>query len=149
MSEIRNLAGDLPAKHVLFLVDVCYGGIAGTQVRSLPNQTEAYIDQVTREPGRQLITAGGAGQQVVEGPKWGHSVFTYFILQGLEKGLADLNNDGVILASELHTYLDPRVFQESEQLQRPEFWSLSAERGEFVFMPTLEGEREKEERRQR
>lgn len=134
MAEIRNLAALLPSKHVLFLVDVCYGGIAGQQFRSLPPQTESYLKQITREPGRQLITAGGAGQQVVEGPQWGHSVFTYFLLKGLKDGLADLNQDGVIPASELYAYLDGRVPAESEGQQRPELWSLSSEKGEFVFM---------------
>ncbi|TAJ08876.1 MAG: hypothetical protein EPO61_08200 [Nitrospirae bacterium] len=133
MAEIRNLAALLPSKHVLFLVDVCYGGIAGQQFRSLPPQTESYLKQITKEPGRQLITAGGAGQQVVEGPQWGHSVFTYFILKGLKDGLADLNQDGVIPASELYAYLDGRVPAESEGQQRPELWALSSEKGEFVF----------------
>ncbi|MBI5746318.1 MAG: caspase family protein [Nitrospirae bacterium] len=149
MGDIKELARILPAKHVLFLVDACYGGVAGTQVRGLKDSTEEYITRVMKEPGRQLITAGGADQQVVEGPRWGHSVFTYYLLQGLDKRLADLNGDGIILASELYAYLDPRVSQESEQQQRPEFWSLSGERGEFVFMPTLEGEREKEEGRKK
>jgi formylglycine-generating enzyme required for sulfatase activity len=133
MAEIRNLAALLPSKHVLFLVDVCYGGIAGQQFRSLPPQTESYLKQITREPGRQLITAGGAGQQVVEGPQWGHSVFTYFLLKGLRDGLADLNLDGIIPASELYAYLDGRVPAESDGQQRPELWSLSSEKGEFVF----------------
>lgn len=134
MAEIRNLAALLPSKHVLFLVDVCYGGIAGQQFRSLPPQTESYLKQITREPGRQLITAGGPGQQVVEGPQWGHSVFTYFLLKGLKDGLADLNQDGVIPASELYAYLDGRVPAESEGQQRPELWSLSSDKGEFVFL---------------
>nr|MBI3612298.1 SUMF1/EgtB/PvdO family nonheme iron enzyme [Nitrospirota bacterium] len=138
MAEIRNLAALLPSKHVLFLVDVCYGGIAGQQFRSLPPQTESYLKQITKEPGRQLITAGGAGQQVVEGPRWGHSVFTYFLLKGLKDGLADLNQDGVIPASELYAYLDGRVPAESEGQQRPELWSLSSEKGEFVFLTSAQ-----------
>jgi formylglycine-generating enzyme required for sulfatase activity len=91
------------------------------------------LKQITREPGRQLITAGGPGQQVVEGPQWGHSVFTYFLLKGIKEGLADLNQDGIIPASELYAYLDGRVPAESEGQQRPELWSLSSEKGEFVF----------------
>lgn len=134
MGEIRQLASLLPAKHVLFLVDVCYGGIAGQQFRSLPAQTSAYLRQITRERGRQLITAGGPGQQVVEGPQWGHSVFTYYLLQGLN-GLADLNGDGIIPASELYAYLDGRVPAAADNQQRPELWSLAAEKGEFVFIP--------------
>lgn len=139
MGEIKQLAGLLPAKHVLFVVDVCYGGIAGQQTRSLPAQTEAYLKQITQEKGRQLITAGGPGQQVVEGPQWGHSVFTYYLLEGLTKGLADLNHDGVIPTSELYAYLDGRVPAASENQQRPEKWDLAPEKGEFVFFTSAKG----------
>jgi hypothetical protein len=138
MSAIRDLADALPAKHVLFLVDACYGGVAGQRFRGIPKMTENYLREVTRERGRQLITAGGVDQQALEGPEWGHSVFTYYLLQGLEKGLADLNDDGIIPASELYTYLDQRVFSAAAlkgYAQRPELWTMAAERGEFVFVP--------------
>lgn len=139
MGRIKELADALPSKQVLFLVDVCYGGIAGQQFRSmLPPMTVAYLKQITRERGRQLITAGGPDQQAMESPEWGHSVFTYYLLEGLSKGLADLNDDGIIPASELYSYLDSRVFSAAQMkghTQRPEFWSLAAEKGEFVFIP--------------
>jgi uncharacterized caspase-like protein len=136
MGRIRELADALPAKQVLFLVDVCYGGIAGQQFRSLPGYNEDYLRVLTRERGRQLITAGGAGQQAMEGPEWGHSVFSYYLLEGLQKGLADLNGDGIVPASELYSYLDARVFAAAQMKgheQRPELWALAAEKGEFVF----------------
>lgn len=139
MGRIKELADALPSKQVLFLVDVCYGGIAGNQFRStLPPMTVAYLKQITRERGRQLITAGGADQQALESPEWGHSVFTYYLLEGLSKGLADLNEDGIIPVSELYSYLDSRVFGAAQlkgHVQRPELWSLAAEKGEFVFIP--------------
>lgn len=140
MGRIRELADALPSKQVLFLVDVCYGGIAGTQFRSLPKYTEEYLRVITRERGRQLITAGGPNQEAMEGPEWGHSVFTYYVLEGLEKGLADLNGDGIVPASELYSYLESRVFTAAQMkghTQRPEIWSLAAEKGEFVFVPKV------------
>lgn len=137
MGAIRNLADALPAKHVLFLMDVCYGGVAGQQFRDLPSVSEAYLKQITRERGRQLITAGGADQRAMEGPEWGHSVFTYYVLEGISKGLADLNHDGIIPVSELYSYLDSRVFAAAQlrgHEQRPELWAMAAEKGEFVFL---------------
>ncbi len=138
MGVIRTLAQALPAKQVLFLIDVCYGGIAGQRFRSLSPMTNQYLRVITREKGRQLIAAGGADQQAVESPEWGHSAFTYFLLKGLGNGLADMNGDGIIPASELYTYLDQRVYSAAQLIghtQRPELWRLSAEQGEFVFFP--------------
>ncbi len=138
MGLIQSLAQALPAKQVLFLIDSCYGGIAGQRFRNLSPTAEAYLKLITREKGRQLLTAGGADQQAVESPTWGHSAFTYYLLEGLGKGLADLNEDGVIPASELYTYLDQRVYAAAHLLghtQRPQFWALTPEQGEFVFIP--------------
>ncbi|MBI5410522.1 MAG: SUMF1/EgtB/PvdO family nonheme iron enzyme [Nitrospirae bacterium] len=142
MGRIRSLADLLPSKHVLFLVDVCYGGIAGTAFKSPKTYDADYLREITRERGRQLITAGGPGQEALEGPEWGHSVFTYYLLQGLNKGLADLDGDGIIPASELHTYLARRVFDAAKDkghTQRPEMWKLATEPGEFVFFTTARG----------
>ncbi|MDF0644463.1 MAG: caspase family protein [Nitrospira sp.] len=142
MGVVKELADALSAKHVLFLVDACYGGVAGQQTRALPRTSEAYVKQITRERGRQLITAGGADQEALEASEGGHGLFTAFLLKGLTEGLADLNDDGIIPASELYTYLDSRVFSEAQMRghqQRPEIWTLSSEKGEFVFFATAHG----------
>ncbi len=136
MGVIRTLAHALPAKHVLFLIDVCYGGIAGHRFRSFSPMTDAYVKVITREKGRQLITAGGADQQAIESPEWGHSAFTHYLLNGLGQGLADLNDDGIIPTSELYSYVEKRVYAAANLVghtQRPELWRLSADQGEFVF----------------
>lgn len=151
MGLIQSLAQALPAKQILFLIDSCYGGIAGQRFRSLSPTAESYLKLITREKGRQLLTAGGADQQAVESPTWGHSAFTYYLLEGLGKGLADLNEDGVIPTSELYTYLDQRVYAAAHLLghiQRPQFWSLTPEQGEFVFIPDQSTTRQSQEPQQ-
>lgn len=151
MGLIQSLAQALPAKQILFLIDSCYGGIAGQRFRSLSPTAESYLKLITRERGRQLLTAGGADQQAVESPTWGHSAFTYYLLEGLGKGLADLNEDGVIPTSELYTYLDQRVYAAAHLLghtQRPQFWSLTPEQGEFVFIPDQSTTRQSQEPQQ-
>ena len=139
MGVVKEMADALPAKHVLFLIDACYGGVAGQQLRSLPKLSEAYVRQITRERGRQLMTAGGADQEALEASDGGHGLFTTYLLKGLAEGLADTNQDGVIPASELYAYVESRVFKDAHlrrHEQRPEFWTLSAEKGEFVFLTT-------------
>ncbi len=135
---LRELSESLPAKQVLFLIDICYGGIAGRSQRSFPPMTSNYLKMIASEPARQLITAGGTGQQALAGPKWKHSVFTYYLLEGIGKGKGDLNGDGIIPTSELFTYLDEHVQSAAlthKHVQRPEMWGLSADKGEFVFIP--------------
>jgi formylglycine-generating enzyme required for sulfatase activity len=135
---LRELSESLPAKQVLFLIDICYGGIAGRSQRSFPPMTSNYLKMIASEPARQLITAGGTGQQALAGPKWKHSVFTYYLLEGIGKGRGDLNGDGIIPTSELFAFLDEHVQSAAlthKHVQRPEMWGLSPDKGEFVFIP--------------
>ncbi|MEO8325884.1 MAG: caspase family protein, partial [Nitrospirota bacterium] len=135
---LRELSEALPAKQVLFLIDICYGGIAGRSQGSFPPMTSNYLKMITSEPARQLITAGGTGQQALAGPKWKHSVFTYYLLEGIGKGRGDLNGDGIIPTSELFAFLDEHVQSAAlthKHVQRPEMWGLGPDKGEFVFIP--------------
>ena len=139
MQELRNLTDLIPAKHQLFLVDACYGGLAAVTSRSLSRETQRYLQKLSSARARQIITAGGKGEQVIENPKWGHSAFTYKLIEGLEKGLADLTGDYLVTATELFTYLKPAVTAAAGNRQTPVFKSFSEDEGDFVFvlgMPT-------------
>ena len=130
MSNFQDIAEAIPAKHVFFVMDSCYSGLALTRGGGRVS-SENYLREVARRSARQMLTAGGADQQVADGGPNGHSVFTWTLMQALE-GSADLNNDGVITATELASYAGPVV--SSLSLQTPAFGSLpGSEGGEFLF----------------
>jgi len=134
MQSLKELSSFVPAKHVLFLIDACYGGLAASGARSLPKETRGYIRKVTSARARQIITAGGRGETVAESAEWGHSAFTYKLLDGLNKGLADLDDDGLIRGSELASYLQLSVSTITENRQTPQFRSFVEDEGEFLFI---------------
>ncbi|MFH0989402.1 MAG: PEGA domain-containing protein [bacterium] len=134
MSEIREISNIISAKHMLFLVDACYGGLAATGARSLTKEMKGYIRKVTAARARQILTAGGRGEQVIEKPEWGHSAFTYRLLDGLGKGLADLDENKIITGRELATYVESKVAQMTENRQRPQFRCFTEDEGEFLFI---------------
>ena len=76
MDELKRLALMSKAKHMLYLVDACYGGIAAVGSRGLNTKAPNYINKVAKDQARQIITAGGKGEQVIEKSEWGHSAFT-------------------------------------------------------------------------
>jgi len=109
MKSIYDIADMSYAKHILYLVDACYGGLT-LNTRGLKKEvTPEYLKKMTRERGRQVITAGGKDEQVQERPEWGHSAFTRNLLKGLGDGLADENLDGVITGDELGGFIKNRV----------------------------------------
>jgi len=87
--------------------------------------------ELTTVPVRQVLTAGTAGERVVE--LKGHGLFTKSLLAGLEGG-ADLNGDGYITASELYQFVAPRVMEASRNMQNPIFGRLGFGQGEFMFV---------------
>ena len=127
MTELQNIAENLPAKHVFFIMDSCYSGLGLTRGAPPAN----FLKENARRVARQMLTAGGADQIVVDGGPGGHSIFTWTLLQGLG-GRGDLNGDGFITATELAAYVSPAVSSVSRQT--PAFGSLpGSEGGEFVF----------------
>jgi len=133
MSELREASDLIPAKHVYFVMDSCYSGLALTRGggNSSFDASGTYLDEVTSRVARQILTAGGANQEVADDGPNGHSVFTWALLEGLD-GKADLDHNGVITASELGAYVSPVVASFSHQT--PVMGNLiGSEGGEFIF----------------
>jgi peptidoglycan/xylan/chitin deacetylase (PgdA/CDA1 family)/uncharacterized caspase-like protein len=130
MTNFQDISEAIPAKHVLFVMDSCYSGLALTR-GGMPAFSQNYLNEISRREARQMFTAGGADQQVADNGPNGHSVFTWTLLQGLD-GRADLNGDGVITATELAAYVAPAVSALSHQT--PAFGNLpGTEGGDFIF----------------
>ena len=134
MDEIQTISLRSEAKHILYLIDACYGGIASVGARGLDAEsTPNYLQKITQYKSRQIISAGGRGEQVIEKAKWGHSAFTKNLLSGLGDFKADTDSDGIITAQELGTYLKKKVTIDSNNQQTPKTRNLSSDEGEFVF----------------
>jgi len=130
MEDIRKIARRIPAKHILFAVDACYSGFSISRDVSAIKVDTAYLEAVTREPAVQIITAGRKGEQVLE--EEGHGLFTRRLLHGLT-GTADTDQNGIITAQELATWLETRVVRDSQDRQHPQYSRLDGE-GQFVFV---------------
>jgi formylglycine-generating enzyme required for sulfatase activity len=90
MKEIRNVLLDkYSAKHVLLVADACFSGLlAGRGTLRSPT-----VQAALRHEGRMVLTAGGRGEQAVDG------LFTGVLVRGM-LGDADYNHDGYITFSE-------------------------------------------------
>jgi peptidoglycan/xylan/chitin deacetylase (PgdA/CDA1 family)/uncharacterized caspase-like protein len=130
MTNFQDISETIPAKHLLFVMDSCYSGLALTRGGTIAS-SQNYLAEISRRIARQMFTAGGADQQVADNGPSGHSVFTWTLLQALD-GRGDLNGDGVITASELAAYVAPAVSALSQQT--PAFGNLAgSEGGDFIF----------------
>lgn len=134
MAELQRWFGQYPARHVLYLADACYSGLAiGSRAVGLPPGTGDYVAQVLKRPVRIALVAGAAGQEAHE--YRGNGLFTGFVLEGL-RGAADGNRDGLITTDELVSFVKPNVARvaasELHSAQLPQL-GRSGE-GEFLFV---------------
>jgi len=130
MSMLNDFSALIPAKHVYFVMDSCYSGLALTRAGG-GKQSYNYLKHITNRTARQILTAGGADQEVSDGGPNNHSIFTWTLLQALD-GKADTDNNGYITASEIGTYVSPVVA--SYAPQTPAFGNLlGSQGGDFVF----------------
>jgi len=135
MDDLKRISLMSKAKHLLYLVDACYGGLLTIGSRGLDSKTTSnYIDKITKNKSRQIITAGGRGEQVIEKSEWGHSAFTLNLNRGLKDGNADMDADGYITANELGLFLKKKVTIDSENQQTPQYGRMTSQEGEFVFV---------------
>ncbi len=165
MSELQDWLMKLgKCSHLLLFLDCCFAGafrwsstrsLATHPVRLYRERFERYV----RDPTWQVITSAAHDEtalDTVAGGKLGqrdekqrNSPFASALCDGL-KGAADFRvgdrpGDGVIVASELHLYLESRFAQlerqsgvahaKPRQVQRPMLWSLAGrDKGQFIFI---------------
>jgi molecular chaperone DnaK len=127
-----------PAKHKLLILDCCYSGFAAIragepQRNSKPAQL--YLKEITSKSAIQVLAAGQEDQAVADsGIRPGLSVFTGGLLDILEME-RDLDNDGVLTASEIGFNLEKQLIHHQNPVyQRPIYTHISGSQGgDFVF----------------
>ena len=136
MDELKRISHMSKAKHMMFLVDACYVGLAAQNTRSLQNSdVPNFIEKISNDFSRQIITAGGKSEEVLEKDEWEHSAFTKNILSGLKQKRADLNADGIITGSEMGMYLKENVSLDTDNFQTPQVRRFTSHEGEIIFIP--------------
>ena len=135
MDEILTTSQVSNSKHMLFLMDACYSGLMTERGKGLAKpKGERALLKLANKKARQIITAGGSGEQVIERDEWQHSAFTKNLLAGLDDWEADPNNRGYVTADELGTYLRDNVIIDSDEQQIPQKGRfINSGGGEFIF----------------
>jgi hypothetical protein len=142
MDDLSRQLGLLPAKHILLIVDACYSGLMiakrGANLQRIQqDQVTARLLELAEDLAIEVITAGSKDEQVLDGGYKGHSVFTGFLIRGLETGEADQTADGVITSEELGTYVSHKVQQFTGNKQHPKYCKLPGyedEKGTVLFV---------------
>jgi len=128
--EFTRNADLIPAKHIFFLMDACYGGLS--LVRQPEFGSMRFLKDMLQRISRQVLTAGKADEVVADGSgvRPGHSIFTAHLLNALE-GEAS-TSDGIISASGVMAYVYDRVGRDQYSHQTPHYGFIDGD-GDFIF----------------
>lgn len=118
------------AKHMLFVMDACYGGLALN--RSLHAGSTRFLKDMMLRYSRQVLTAGKADEVVSDsgGPLPNHSVFTGHLIEGLRGHAA--TEKGVLTASGLMSYVYGKVANDKNSNQTPHYGYFDGD-GDFIL----------------
>ena len=132
--ELTRNAELVPAKHIFFAMDACYGGLAIT--RALPSGSMRFLKDMLRRFSRQVLTAGKADEVVADssGPMPEHSVFTGHLIQALEGAAAA--PDGIITANGVMSYVYDKVAKDQYSQQTPHYGFIDGD-GDFIFQAPI------------
>lgn len=137
MDELMSFADYMGnARHLLFIMDSCYGGMLGAETRGslVDPHIPDYLSNVAERVTREVLTAGGKDQEVDDGSN-GHSVFVDAILEALVDGKADKYRNGYITFNELFDYVMQRA---SNRYETPLASVLPGNQGgEYLFRSPL------------
>lgn len=79
---------------------------------------EVFAD-IRKGTGSTVVSSAGATEFAFEGKSWSNGLFTYCLLKGIKDKEADLNNDKMIVLSELQEYIRKNVTSLSGGMQVP------------------------------
>jgi len=131
----EDISKRIPAKHIFYVMDACYSGLLAAK-RGVPQKSIRdidYLKEITKEKSRQVLTAGSANQQVLDGGPMGHSVFTGRFVELLK------NANDYITAHEISTFVKEKVFLDAKargHKQTPAYGALFGS-GDYVFVPSI------------
>ncbi len=140
--ELTGAADLIPAKHMLFLMDACYGGLA-VHRKAAPLGSKRFLGDILQRYARQVLAAGKPDQPVSDGggTRAGHSIFTSHLLDGLE-GAAALSN-GLVTGNSVMRYVYEKVGTDAYSQQTPHFGAFDGD-GDFIFNPEAVAETDAE-----
>ncbi|MDR3171140.1 MAG: caspase family protein, partial [Treponema sp.] len=106
---------DVPGQKLVF-IDSCHSeGVSGKKTRAVDNNT---LVRELMDSNAVIFTSSRGSELSQESPAYGHGVFTYTIIQGMQ-GAADLVKDGVVSMKELDTYVSAEVPRLTRGAQHP------------------------------
>jgi uncharacterized caspase-like protein len=128
-SLIHDVMENRGSRRQVIILDCCFSGAFAEGMRAKDDGSLDIKNQLaeTKKPqsveGRAVLTSSTSTQYSFEQEGSDLSVYTRYLVEGIEKGAADTNDDGFISVDELHEYARKKV-QEAAPAMKPEIYAI-------------------------
>ncbi len=138
---VRGAMDRTRSQRVVLILDCCHSGAFASGQKGVHGESAGTIRAFEPESGfgRWVLTATDATQYASEGkdlvgpgnttPRT--SVFTRYLVQGLQEGAADLDQDGRISVRDLNDYVYEQI-KKQQLKQTPTFWAYKEQGNLFI-----------------
>ena len=121
---------DSRSQRQVIILDCCFSG-AIAQGMTVKDDGNVDLQAQLGGKGRAILTSSSSTQYSFEQEDSELSIYTKYLVEGIEKGVADKDGDGRISVDELHEYARSKV-QEAAPAMTPKFYPV--EEGHKIFL---------------
>ena len=120
-SFIQSCMSRSRSRRQVLILDCCFSGAFAEGMQAKSIQQPLSIQKQLGGEGRAILTSSTATQ--VSYAEEDASIYSRYLVEGIETGAADLNKDGTITIDELHQYAKRRT-QEAAPAMKPEIFAV-------------------------
>ena len=121
-STLHESINESKSQRQVVILDCCFSG-AIAKGMTIKDDGTVNVQEQLGGKGRAILTSSTSTQYSFEQEGSELSVYTQYLVEGIEKGAADLDNDGWISIDELHEYASSKV-REAAPAMTPEFYPV-------------------------
>ncbi|MBD2454732.1 SUMF1/EgtB/PvdO family nonheme iron enzyme [Nostoc sp. FACHB-87] len=119
-TSVHRWMNESKSKRRVVILDCCFSGAFAKGLTAKDIGTIDLQQQLGGE-GTAILTASTSTQYAFASDDLDLSIYTQYLVEGIEKGAADKDGDGLIAVDELHDYAKTKV-QEASPAMTPEFY---------------------------
>ncbi len=121
-SFVQDIMSHSRCKRQVVILDCCFSGAFAEGLLAKDDGSVDVHTQLGGE-GRVVLTSSTSTQYSYEQQNSELSVYTRYLVEGIETGAADLDNDGAVSVDELHEYAKSKV-QETAPAMKPKIYAV-------------------------
>ncbi len=127
---VQEIMGNSRSRRQVMILDCCFSG-AFDPALNTKDDGSVNLQELGAE-GRVVLTSSSSTEYSFEQQGSELSIYTRFLVEGIETGAADRDNDGKVSVRELHEYATKKV-QETAPKMNPKIIVLKDEGFDVVF----------------